>query len=91
MSSSVPYRSVVGTSGPAVAPLSDPDKCSITGHPSALPRGRQSGVTIFPAKVCQMYHVSHSESYSSCSAINQAVAFAARPRPLLRTVASSEV
>ena len=86
MSSSVPYRSVVGTSGLDVLPFSDPDKSSISGHRTALPIENR----LFPVIVCQICQFSHSESCGS-SSINGAVASVARRRPSLRAVASQKM
>ena len=87
MSSSVPYRSVVGTSGLDVLPFSDPDKSSISGHRTALPIENR----LFPVIVCQICQFSHSESCGSCSSINGAVASVARRRPSLCAVASQKM
>ena len=83
MSASIPYRSIVGASGPEVVPLSYPDKTPISGHRTALPRERHH----FPVKNCQIRSFPQSVSRSSCSSINRAVAFAARRGPSYRAVA----
>ena len=54
--------------------LSDPNKSSISGHCTALPRENHH----HPVKVCQIYLYPHSESRNSCSSINRVVAFVSR-------------
>ena len=69
ISSSIPYRSVVGPSGPEVVPLSYSDTTPISVHRTALPQERHN----FPVKNAKYMYVPfpnpRSVSRGSCSSI----------------------